>query len=152
MNLCELHINFHFYSQKSSPCDHRLNKPTGRHTAWMYLSQRWNPALYQKGIFNRTDYGIALCLIESSHTFISCRRASIVDSRALVPRAASSSTVFTVFSNEVTLVTMTFADSFRAAIAGSAAGLPAAFFVQPMSSDRADATSLTAFISSTCGP
>ena len=73
----------------------------------------------------------------------------MVDSRALVPLAASSSTVLTVLSREVTLVTMTLAESFSADIDGSLDGLPAAFLVQPISSDRAEATSFTEFISKT---
>ena len=73
----------------------------------------------------------------------------MVDSRALVPLAASSSTVLTVLSREVTLVTMTLAESFSADIDGSLDGLPAAFLVQPISSDRAEATSFTEFINKT---
>lgn len=73
----------------------------------------------------------------------------MVDSSALVPLAASSSTVFTVLSNDVTFVTITFAESFNADMDGSVDGLPAAFLVHPISSDSADATSFTEFISNT---
>lgn len=41
-------------------------------------------------------------------TAISCLMHSMVASSALVPRVASSSTAFTVFSREVTLVTITW--------------------------------------------
>ena len=44
---------------------------------------------------------------------------------------------------------MTLAESFSADIDGSVDGLPAAFLVQPISSDRAEATSFTEFISKT---
>ena len=44
---------------------------------------------------------------------------------------------------------VTLADSLRANIAGSAIGLPAAFLVLPIKSDRADATSFTALINRT---
>lgn len=40
-------------------------------------------------------------------TASSCLMCSVVASRALVPLVASSSTAFTVFSSDVTLVTMT---------------------------------------------
>ncbi|KAK2183019.1 hypothetical protein NP493_327g01000 [Ridgeia piscesae] len=76
--------------------------------------------------------------------------ASMDDSRARVPLAASSSTVLTVFNKDVTLVTITFAESFSIDIAGSFADFPDAFFVALMSSPSAVATSLTAFIKSTC--
>jgi hypothetical protein len=55
-------------------------------------------------------YACFLIMISSKQcprTLISCPIASIVDSRARVPRVASSSTDFTVFSNDVTLVTIT---------------------------------------------
>lgn len=68
-----------------------------------------------------------------------------------MPRAASSSTVLTVFKREVTLVTITLAESLRADIDGSLEGLPAAFFVHPISSDSAEATSFTELMSRTCG-
>lgn len=47
------------------------------------------------------------CLGKHQLTASSCLMHSIVASRALVPRVASSSTAFTVFSSDVTLVTIT---------------------------------------------
>lgn len=48
-----------------------------------------------------------ITIVWDCSTLISCPMASMVDSRARVPRAASSSTVLTVFRREVTLVTIT---------------------------------------------
>lgn len=73
----------------------------------------------------------------------------MVDSKALVPLVCSSSTAFTVFNRDVTLVTMTFADSFRWFIHGSLMVLPDAALVAWIRSPRAVVTSLTAFISRT---
>ena len=71
-------------------------------------------------------------------------------SSARVPLADSSSTVFTVFSSDVTLVTMTLAESFSFVMDGSCADLPDAFFVALMRSPSAAATSLTALMRRTC--
>ena len=65
------------------------------------------------------------------------------------PRAVSSSTVFTVLSNDVTLVTIILAVSLSADIDASCDDLPEAFFVALIRSASADATSFTAFISRT---
>lgn len=46
-------------------------------------------------------------LVQAMLTASSCRMCSIVASSARVPFVASSSTAFTVFSKDVTLVTMT---------------------------------------------
>uniref|UniRef100_A0A6B0UI94 Putative secreted protein n=1 Tax=Ixodes ricinus TaxID=34613 RepID=A0A6B0UI94_IXORI len=59
--------------------------------------------------------GVALRIGGSpeSKALISCQMASTVDSRALVPRACSSSTARTVLRREVTFVTITLAESLR---------------------------------------
>ncbi|CAN7984570.1 unnamed protein product [Ixodes hexagonus] len=81
-------------------------------------------------------------------TLISCQMASTVDSRALVPLACSSSTARTVLSRDVTLVTITCAGKGNA-MAGSSMFFPEAALVACTRSPRAEATSLTAFMSRT---
>ncbi len=53
------------------------------------------------------SWNISIFTQRMFRTVSSCLMHSIVASRALVPRVASSSTAFTVFSREVTFVTIT---------------------------------------------
>jgi len=61
----------------------------------------------QPGLMLRVYFQKLLCMIILFFTVSSCLMYSIVASRALVPRVASSSTALTVFKSDVTFVTIT---------------------------------------------
>lgn len=62
----------------------------------------------QPGLMLRVYFQKLLCMIILFFTVSSCLMYSIVASRALVPRVASSSTALTVFKSDVTFVTITW--------------------------------------------
>merc|ERR1719216_63750 len=84
-----------------------------------------------------------------SKLLISCAMASMVDSKALVPRVCSSSTDLTVLRRLVTLVTIILAESLRVCMAGCWEFFPLADLVACIKSPRALVTSFTALMSMT---